>query len=128
MPSPWPLRASRLVLVLILIVYVWLGSLYAVHTPAWQVPDEPAHYNYIRAIVEQRALPVLQPGDYDQAYLERLKAELFPPDLPVTGIRYESWQPPLYYLLAAPIFAATGGSLVAVRLFTLLLGCGVIVL
>jgi 4-amino-4-deoxy-L-arabinose transferase-like glycosyltransferase len=71
---------------------------------------------------------VLQTGDYDQAYLEKLKAELFPPDLPVTGIRYEGWQPPLYYILAAPIFAATGGSLVAVRLFTLLLGSGVIVL
>jgi 4-amino-4-deoxy-L-arabinose transferase-like glycosyltransferase len=128
MLSPWPLRVSRWALYLILIVYVWLGSLYAVHTPAWQVPDEPAHYNYIRAIVEQHALPVLQSGDYDQAYLDQLKSKLFPPDLPVTGIRYESWQPPLYYLLAAPIFAATNGSLLAVRLFTLLLGGGVIVL
>jgi 4-amino-4-deoxy-L-arabinose transferase-like glycosyltransferase len=128
MLSPWPLRVSRWALYLILIVYVWLGSLYAVDTPAWQVPDEPAHYNYIRAIVEQHALPVLQSGDYDQAYLDQLKSKLFPPDLPVTGIRYESWQPPLYYLLAAPVFADTGGSLLAVRLFTLLLGAGVIVL
>src|SRR4051812_22347933 len=128
MPSPWPLRISRLALYLILILYVWLGSLYAVHTPAWQVPDEPAHYNYIRAIVEQHALPVLQAGDYDEKYLDQLKSQLFPPDLPVTGIRYESWQPPLYYLLAAPVFAASGGGLLAVRLFTLLLGAGVIVL
>jgi 4-amino-4-deoxy-L-arabinose transferase-like glycosyltransferase len=127
MSSPWPRRVSRLALYLILAAYVSLGTLYAVHTPDWQVPDEPAHYNYIRAIVEVHALPVLQAGDYDQAYLEKLKAQLFPPDLPVSGIRYESWQPPLYYLLAAPIFAATGGSLLAVRLFTLLLGSGVIV-
>jgi 4-amino-4-deoxy-L-arabinose transferase-like glycosyltransferase len=131
MPSPtasrWPQRISRLVLYVILAAYISLGTLYAVHTPAWQVPDEPAHYNYILAIVQQHALPVLQAGDYDQAYLDKLKAELFPPGLPVTGIRYEAWQPPLYYLLAAPIFAATGGSLVAVRLFTLLLGSGVIV-
>jgi 4-amino-4-deoxy-L-arabinose transferase-like glycosyltransferase len=128
MPSPWPLRASRLALYLILLVYMALGSLYAARTPAWQVPDEPAHYNYIRAIVEQHALPVLQPGDYNEDYLNRLKAQLFPPDLPVTAIQYESWQPPLYYLLVAPVFAASGGSLLAVRLFTLLLGGVVIVL
>jgi 4-amino-4-deoxy-L-arabinose transferase-like glycosyltransferase len=128
MPSPWPQRASRLALYVVLLAYISIGTLYAVNTPAWQVPDEPAHYNYIRAIVEQHALPVLQVGDYDQAYLEKLKAERFPPALPVTGVRYEGWQPPLYYLLAAPIFADTGGSLVAVRLFTLLLGSGVIVL
>ena len=124
--SRWPQHVSRLVLYVILLAYIGLGTLYATHTPAWQVPDEPAHYNYIRAIVEQHALPVLQAGDYDEAYLNQLKSQLFPPNLPVSGIRYEGWQPPLYYLLAAPVFAATGGSLIAVRLFTLLLGCFVI--
>ncbi len=123
----WPQRMSRLALYVVLAAYLSLGTLYAVKTPAWQVPDEPAHYNYIRAIAEQGALPVLQMGDYDQAYLDKLKSERFPPDLPIDGIRYEGWQPPLYYLLAAPVFAAAGGSLVAVRLFTLLLGCGAIV-
>ena len=125
--NSWPHRASRLALYFILAIYVALGTLYAVHTPAWQVPDEPAHYNYIRTLVDQHALPVLQAGDYDQAYLNKLTSQLFPPGLPVDGLRYEGWQPPLYYLLAAPVFAATGGSLVAVRLFTLLLGSGVIV-
>src|SRR5690348_2371298 len=117
--SRWPRQLSRLALYVILLAYIGLGTLYAVRTPAWQVPDEPAHYNYIGAIVEQHALPVLQAGDYDEAYLNQLKSQLFPPNLPVSGIRYEGWQPPLYYLLAAPIFAATGGSLIAVRLFTL---------
>src|SRR5947209_3521469 len=119
--SRWPLGVSRLALYVILAAYVALGTLYAVHTPAWQVPDEPAHYNYIRALVEQRALPVLQSGDYDQGYLDKLKSQRFPPGLPVTAVRYEGWQPPLYYVLAAPIYAASGGSLPAVRLFTLLL-------
>ncbi|MDI6834774.1 MAG: MarR family winged helix-turn-helix transcriptional regulator, partial [Rhizobiaceae bacterium] len=31
-------------------VYLALASLYAIRTPAWQAPDEPAHYNYIRQI------------------------------------------------------------------------------
>jgi len=127
MPPKGPRRVSRPILYIILAAYLAIGALYAVRTPAWQVPDEPAHYNYIRQIVEQHTLPVMQLGDYDQAYLDKLKSELFSPDLPVDGIRYEGWQPPLYYLLAAPVFAATGGSLVAIRLFTLALGSGIIV-
>lgn len=109
-------------------LYLLLGTLYAINTPAWQVPDEPAHYNYIAHIAATGQLPVLQAGDYDSAYLERLKGERFPPELSIESVRYEGWQPPLYYLLAAPVFALTGGSLLAVRLFTLVLGSGVVVL
>lgn len=116
--------ALRLPLLLLLLVYALLGGLYATQTPLWQVPDEPAHYNYVRAIVENQALPVLQAGDYDAAYLEQLKAEKFPPEKPIDGVRYEGWQPPLYYLLAAPVFALTQGQAVAVRLFSLALGAG----
>jgi 4-amino-4-deoxy-L-arabinose transferase-like glycosyltransferase len=121
-------RSQRGALVALLAVYFFLGSLYAVQTPDWQAPDEPAHYNYIGYVVEEQSLPVLEAGDYDQAYLERLKAERFPPDLPVTAVSYEDWQPPLYYLLAAPVYAATNGALLGVRLFTLLLGAGVVVM
>lgn len=126
MPSP-SVRAQRLTLAFIVAVYLVVGTLYAIKTPAWQVPDEPAHYNYIAAVAGG-ALPVLQSGDYDADYLETLKAERFPPNLPVTSVRYESWQPPLYYLLAAPIFLAWNGALLAVRLFTLLIGTGVVLL
>ena len=122
------LTAARRGLLLVLAGYLLIGTLYAARTPAWQVPDEPAHYNYIRLVAEQRVLPVLQSGDYDDAYLERLKSEHFPAGDPIDSIRYEGWQPPLYYLLAAPVFALTGGSLLAIRLFTLALGIAVIVL
>jgi hypothetical protein len=86
------------------------------------VPDEPAHYNYVRFVALERSLPVLQPGDYDQGYLERIKAERFPPSMPIDSIRYEFWQPPLYYILAAPIYLATGGSLLGLRLFSVAAG------
>ena len=33
------------ILALIILTYMALGILYAVVTPPWQVPDEPAHYN-----------------------------------------------------------------------------------
>ena len=44
---------------LILLVYLAIGVLYAVNTPAWQAPDEPAHYNYIKHLAEHRSLPCL---------------------------------------------------------------------
>ncbi len=113
---------------LVLCLYLVLGVLYAAYTPAWQAPDEPAHYNYIRHIAETGRLPVLQPGDYPAQYLEQVKAAGFPADMPVDSLRYEAWQPPLYYLLATPIYQLGRGALLPLRLFSLLLGGGVVTL
>ncbi len=106
----------------ILIAYLVVETLYAVYTPQWQIPDEPAHYNYIRSLAEGRGFPVMAPGDYDQDYLGRLTSEKFPPTLSVESLEYEDHQPPLYYLLATPVFLLSGGSVVALRLFSLALG------
>jgi 4-amino-4-deoxy-L-arabinose transferase-like glycosyltransferase len=108
--------------VLIVAAYLVIGTLYAVKTPAWQVPDEPAHYNYVRYIVEHRALPVLRAGDYDQKYIKQFATPENTPHLSIAPLRYESWQPPLYYVLATPIYFATNGSLLALRLFSVALG------
>ncbi|MYH62804.1 MAG: DUF2142 domain-containing protein [Caldilineaceae bacterium SB0675_bin_29] len=120
--------ATAYALASILIVYAALGTLFAVTTPPWQNPDEPAHYNYIAHISTERQLPVLQVGDYDEAYLERLKAEKFPPDLSIDPVRYESHQPPLYYLLAVPVYWLSQGRLLALRIFSVVLGGGVALL
>ncbi|MDW7990582.1 MAG: hypothetical protein RMK65_00220 [Anaerolineae bacterium] len=61
--------ARRVAFWMFLAGYLVLGTLFALYTPPWQVPDEPAHYNYIRALATERALPVIEPGDYDQEYL-----------------------------------------------------------
>jgi len=99
-------------LALILVIYLVLGGAYALYTPLWQVPDEPAHFNYIKYIAEHGQLPELKPGDYPHDYLEEIKARRFPPTMSIEPIRYEAHQPPLYYLLAAPIY------LVAERTFS----------
>jgi hypothetical protein len=122
---PVTLSPSHLV-ILILLVYLIIGTLYATQTPRWQVPDEPAHYNYIRQLVTQHIFPVLAPGDYNQAYLSELTSTGFPPDKPIDSLEYEDHQPPLYYLLAAPIFILFNGALLPLRLFSLLLGAFVI--
>lgn len=113
----------------VILVYLAVGTLYATQTPPYNAPDEPAHANYVRDIAQQAAMPVLQAGDWDAALLERLKASKFPPGSDVSAIRYEGHQPPLYYLVVAPVArVAVGlgerGQLIAVRLATLLIGAG----
>jgi hypothetical protein len=96
------------VLGLIVAAYCVLGLTYAVQTPRWETPDEPAHYNYVVDIAEKHRLPVLQTGDYPHEYLEEIKAAKFPPPMSIASIRYESHQPPLYYLGAAVLYKVTG--------------------
>ena len=119
---------ERIVLALIVLAYLALGTVYAVVTPAWQVPDEPAHYNYVRYLVEQRRFPRLEIGDYDQAYLSQITTAKFHPSLSIDAIRYEFHQPPLYYLLAAPVYAAFGGALLPLRLISVVLGAVLVVM
>lgn len=118
---------KRVALFVIVVCYILLATLYALFTPKWQAPDEPAHFNYIRALAETGALPVLQHDDYDQAYLEQIKAAKFPPTMPIDAIRYESYQPPLYYLAATPVYLIARGAgldatVIALRLFSVALG------
>ena len=113
---------SRWALPAIVMIYLVLGTLYAVYTPAWQAPDEPAHYNYVQFLAEQHRFPILKAGDYPAAYLEEIKSSHFPPELSIAPIRYEFHQPPLYYLLTVPVYRLFGGALLPLRLLSVALG------
>lgn len=120
-------QLSHLALAIVVAAYVVMAVQYARLTPPWQAPDEPAHFNYVKHIAEKGTLPVLQPGDYPAAYLEEIKGKGFPSGMSVDPIRYEAWQPPLYYLLATPVYrlASRGGlatQLLALRLVSVMLG------
>ncbi len=119
--SSWR-RPVRWLLPVIVLIYLILGTLYAVYTPAWQAPDEPAHYNYVQYVAEQHRFPILKPGDYPGAYLEEIKAARFPPEMSIAPIRYEFHQPPLYYLLVVPVYRLFGGALLPLRLVSVALG------
>ncbi len=110
----------------ILIAYLAVGILYAIKTPPWQAPDEPAHYNYIEYLAENLRFPVLQIGDYPHDYLEEIKARRFPPEMSIEPLRYEFHQPPLYYLLAAVVYKLFAGRLLPLRLLSVLLGGGLL--
>lgn len=116
------LSGTRMFILLIICGYLVLAWGFATQTPPWQVPDEPAHYNYIRFIATTGRLPILQPGDYDQNYLSEIVSRGFPPELSIDPLRYEFHQPPLYYLLMTPVFLLFGGSLLPLRLFSAALG------
>ena len=120
-------RFSQIILLLIIVGYLAAGVCYAHFTPPWQAPDEPAHYNYVRYLVEKGRLPVLQRGDYPHDYLEEIKAQRFPAEMSIAPLRYEFHQPPLYYALASVVYRMTGGSLLALRLLCVLLGAGLLV-
>ena len=122
MAQPTPARMARWGLLVILAVYLVLGSLYAICTPDWQAPDEPAHYNYVQFIAEQHRFPVLKLGDYPASYLEEIKAARFPPGMSIESIRYEFHQPPLYYLMAVPLFWLGGGALLPLRMLSVATG------
>lgn len=66
-----PARFDRRWIGLAVVVAIYLGFAvaYATAIPIWQSPDEPAHFNYLAEIAETGGLPVLEPGDYDAAYL-----------------------------------------------------------
>ncbi len=72
----------RWALAAILIGHVALGLVYLFTTPPFEAPDEPAHYRYVRYLVEQRALPpmVVADTEWDQGQMH---------------------QAPLYYALGA---------------------------
>ncbi len=78
-------RRNTLLLALILLLYAALALAYGLSTPLFEAPDEHHHFFAVRYIAENGRLPAIETG-----------GEL---------ARQEAAQPPLYYLLAAPILA-----------------------
>jgi len=102
---------------LILTAGLLLRLLFLLSTPAWQSPDEYAHYWVSEQIATTGRLPLSQPNDFS----------------------YEAYQPPLHYVIAAgpllfphqPMAFSViphkpAGWLLALRMISLVCGAGVI--
>lgn len=98
------LRARHLPLWIIVAAYFVLGSLYLRATPHGRTPDEREHVRTIEQIAQNGCCPILEMRE--------------------TWTDYEDHQPPLYYLLLAPLYNATNGDLDALRTATLIIGSG----
>jgi 4-amino-4-deoxy-L-arabinose transferase-like glycosyltransferase len=125
---PSSLIPYHLFLLLLCAIYLVVAALFAIYTPPWQAPDEPAHYNYVRQVAEAGCCPVIEMSDWNLAYQSELTSQRFTPNLldDLPTLQYEDHQPPLYYLLASVVFKLTNGSLIALRLFSVLIGLGVV--
>jgi len=81
--------------------YIFLTALLIFSIPIGSAPDESAHLDYVKYIADKGRFPVFQ-------------------TTPAPGYGYEFHQPPLYYLLCAPLWKI--GGVLACRLFSLLCG------
>jgi len=134
-----PPRASRrarpaFVRVLVavqLAMLVLLGAVTVLRFHVWADIDERPHYDYIQKVVEDQRLP--RPTDLVSPEVQAITDRTWPrpsrtdpADVGLAGRSYEAIQPPLYYLAAAPSFAALGDhrqKVFAVRAFDLGLLC-----
>ena len=78
-------------IILILLGFVILGTLYSVAVPLFEAPDEDGHYTYVRYMAQRRGLPVI-PMDGGDWRGNRQQDAVSP---------YVINHPPLYYGLAA---------------------------
>lgn len=119
--------ADKTLFALILLGYLFAGALYAIYTPPWQAPDEPAHFNYIRQVAQDGCCPRIEPGDWQSEYLAQLTTARFAPAYldRLAAIQYEDHHPPLYYLLASVVYKLSAGDLTALRLLSVVLGAAV---
>jgi hypothetical protein len=85
--GPWALGA-------LLAAYLALALAYNLATPVGVSPDELGHAEYIRYLAAHHRLPVFG----------------------APGLAYEAHQPPLFYLLAEPVWAAAGSGPVPAKL------------
>lgn len=122
--------SEKTLFVLILAGYLIVGTLFAVQTPDWQAPDEPAHYNYVAQVATDGCCPLIEDGDWQSDYQLELTTVKFAPESldRLDTIQYEDHQPPLYYLVSSAVYSLTSGSLTALRLLSMVLGAVVVVI
>ncbi len=125
LPYQTPFYAGLLAAVVVL--YLLIAGLYAALTPPWQSPDEPAHYNYVAQVAGRGCCPIIEAGDWNAERREQVVSTGFLEGVDLSWMEYEDHQPPLYYVLAAPVFRLSGGSLIALRLFSAALGAGIVI-
>ena len=107
-----------------------VATVAAIQFKLWAPIDEEAHYSYIQQVAEHGDLPVLRKSEtspeglaiYQGTYPRPTTID--PKKFGVGGLSYEAWQPPLYYIVAAPVFAIPSNYVhkaYAVRFFDVLL-------
>jgi 4-amino-4-deoxy-L-arabinose transferase-like glycosyltransferase len=120
---------ARLVVALQLVALVVLAGATVQRFHIWAVVDEAAHYDYVMTVADDRRLPVIT--DFNHPEVRAIADLTYPKPSPrdpatlnLESHSYEAFQPPLYYVLAAPSFRLASDHITKarfVRLFDALL-------
>jgi 4-amino-4-deoxy-L-arabinose transferase-like glycosyltransferase len=107
-----------------------VGSVTVARFHIFAAVDELAHISFVQQVAEHGSLPWLG-RSYVSWQMEAIEQDVYPRHsgvdprrIGLAGYSYEAFQPPLYYLLAAPAFAIPANyrdKVIAVRAFDLLL-------
>jgi hypothetical protein len=89
------MNIRSIILVLIAVVYCAFSVMYAILTPPWESPDEPAHYLYVSQLAARWRPP--QKSTIQQTHS-------FSRDQDYISSNYEWFQPALGYLPAAVVY------------------------
>jgi len=116
-----PARLTWFSLVLLAIFH---GGLYASYLPPWGLIDEEQHVHYIQLLAEEQSLPVVGQtylsSDIINSLFETRRWEVFhwptpvsrePREIGFEGHSYQGYQPPLFYILFAPLYAILPGDM-----------------
>src|SRR5258707_13519757 len=118
-PPPWPIARRRpdWILLMILVLALLRGGLYASYLPPWGLVDEEQHLHYVQYLAEHQAIPVVGQTYLSAEIIDSLFAthrwEIFhwpgppshaPESMGLEGYSYEGYQPPLAYLALVPIY------------------------
>jgi len=103
----------RLLIAAQVVAVTVLAAITVARYPLWTLVDEGAHFDYVQSIGDDGRLPVIT--DLVSPQVEAIAEHVYPAqprknraDIGLGGRSYEAQQPPLYYLLAVPAFAAGG--------------------
>ena len=83
------LSSEKRSLLVLVAVYLGLAGLFATRIPLWEAPDSIWHYHYVSHLASGAGLPTRTDQGLDEPW------------------RQQGSQPPLYYLLTAPLVALT---------------------
>jgi 4-amino-4-deoxy-L-arabinose transferase-like glycosyltransferase len=127
---------GRVVLAAALLATIVIGAVAAYRYEVWSPIDEASHFDYVRTVAEEHRLPRLDDPTSDQVLSIRdgvyPEAPVTPrEDLGIASTVYEAFQPPAYYVIAAPAFRLVGDyrtKVTVLRLFGLALYAGSLLL
>jgi hypothetical protein len=106
-------RSPVQAIVAVQLAVIVVGAIVTVaRMPVFALVDEQAHYSYVQSVADDHRLPVLG-RDRTAAVVEAVREHTYPRPprldpsrLGLAGYSYEAFQPPLYYVAAAPLAAA----------------------